>query len=119
MSYRDTILQYADSRYPEYREIALQIHEKPETSNHEVFACGLLSEELKTAEGARIDRVQQPEKDKILLALRTREGNRRLLISASASGAGARALPHAEVITGDMQPTRPERAYPAILSRYR
>ena len=46
-----------------------------------------LSEELKTAEGARIDRVQQPEKDKILLALRTREGNRRLLISASASGA--------------------------------
>ncbi len=47
MSYRDTILQYADSRYPEYREIALQIHGKPETSNHEVFACGLLSEQLR------------------------------------------------------------------------
>ena len=46
-----------------------------------------LCEELKTAEGARIDRVQQPEKDKILLPLRTHEGNRRLLISASASGA--------------------------------
>ena len=46
-----------------------------------------LCEELKTAEGTRIDRVQQPEKDMILLSLRTHEGNRRLLISASASGA--------------------------------
>lgn len=46
--------------------------------------CG----ELKAgAEGAKIDRVQQPEKDKILLSLRTREGNKRLLICASASGA--------------------------------
>ncbi|MBQ6397059.1 MAG: NFACT family protein [Oscillospiraceae bacterium] len=46
-----------------------------------------LTLELKAAEGARIDRVQQPEKDKILLSLRTREGNRRVLISAAASGA--------------------------------
>ena len=47
-----------------------------------------LSEELKKgAEGAKIDRVQQPEKDLLLLTLRTREGNRRLLISASVSGA--------------------------------
>lgn len=46
-----------------------------------------LTLELKAAEGARIDRVQQPEKDKILLSLRTREGNRRVLISAAAYGA--------------------------------
>lgn len=46
-----------------------------------------LTLELKAAEGARIDRVQQPEKDKILLSLRTREGIRRVLISAAASGA--------------------------------
>ena len=45
-----------------------------------------LTFELRAAEDARIDRVQQPEKDMILLPLRTREGNRRLLISASASG---------------------------------
>ena len=47
MSYRESILAYAESRYPAYREIALQIHAKPETSNHEYFACGLLSEALK------------------------------------------------------------------------
>ena len=47
-----------------------------------------LSLELKAqAEGAKIDRIQQPEKDVLLLTLRTHEGNRRLLISASASGA--------------------------------
>ena len=40
-----------------------------------------------TLEGAKIDRVQQPEKDMLLLMLRTREGGRRLLISASVSGA--------------------------------
>ncbi len=43
MSNRDIILQYAESRYPVYRDIALQIHARPETSNHEEFACGLLS----------------------------------------------------------------------------
>ena len=40
-----------------------------------------------TLEGAKIDRVQQPEKDMLLLTLRTREGGRRLLISASVAGA--------------------------------
>ena len=53
MSYRESILAYAESRYPAYREIALQIHAKPETSNHEYFACGLLSEALK-AEGVDV-----------------------------------------------------------------
>ena len=47
MNYRETILKYAESRYPAYREIALRIHANPETSNHENFACGLLSETLK------------------------------------------------------------------------
>lgn len=47
-----------------------------------------LSLELKEqAEGARIERVQQPEKDVLLLSLRTRDGNQKLLISASAAGA--------------------------------
>ena len=47
MSIREKILQYAESRYPVYREIALQIHAKPETSNHEEFACALLSEQAR------------------------------------------------------------------------
>ena len=38
-------------------------------------------------EGAKIDRVQQPEKDMLLFTLRTRSGGRRLLVSASVSGA--------------------------------
>ena len=47
-----------------------------------------LTRELQTcAEGAKIDRVQQPEKDLIILTLHTREGSRRLLLSASVSGA--------------------------------
>ena len=48
---------------------------------------GLTRELKKSAEGARIDRVQQPEKDVLLLSLHTHEGNRRLLLSASVSGA--------------------------------
>ena len=47
-----------------------------------------LAAELRdTLEGARIDKIQQPEKEMLLLTLRTGEGNRRLLISASVSGA--------------------------------
>lgn len=49
-----------------------------------------LARELKEgAESARIDRVQQPEKDMVLFTLYTREGSRRLLVSASVSGARA------------------------------
>ena len=47
MAFREKILEYAEEQYPVYREIALQIHAKPETSNHEYFACGVLSEQLK------------------------------------------------------------------------
>lgn len=49
-----------------------------------------LTRELKDcAEGARVDRVQQPEKDMILLTLYTRAGSKKLLLSASVSGARA------------------------------
>ena len=50
MSLRERILAYADRQYPLYRQLALDIHARPETSNHEVFACGLLSDQLR-AEG--------------------------------------------------------------------
>ena len=38
---------YVEERYDVYREIALEIHGRPETSNHEVFACTTLSEQMK------------------------------------------------------------------------
>ena len=47
MYLRDTIIEYADAQYPVYRQIALDIHARPETSNHEFFACNALSEQLK------------------------------------------------------------------------
>ena len=50
MSLRERILAYADRQYPLYRQLALDIHARPETSNHEVFACSLLSDQLR-AEG--------------------------------------------------------------------
>ena len=53
MSFRDTILSFTDAQYPVYRQIALDIHAKPETSNHEYFACGRLSDQLK-AEGFEV-----------------------------------------------------------------
>ncbi len=48
---------------------------------------GLTRELQNSAVGAKIDRVQQPEKDMLLLSLHTRDGSRKLLLSASASGA--------------------------------
>lgn len=35
MNERDAILAYADAQYPVYRQMALDIHARPETSNHE------------------------------------------------------------------------------------
>ena len=46
MPCRDTILRYADEKWPEYRQIALDIHEKPEVSNYEFFACERLSGQM-------------------------------------------------------------------------
>jgi len=42
-----------------------------------------MTEELAPAVGARIDRVQQPTRDTVLLALRSREGSRKLLITVN------------------------------------
>ena len=53
MSYRDTILAYAERQYPVYRQIALDIHARPETSNHEYFACETLTKQL-LAEGFEV-----------------------------------------------------------------
>lgn len=50
MTLREKILDYADQQYPLYRRIALDLHARPETSNHEYFACKTLSAQLK-AEG--------------------------------------------------------------------
>ena len=47
MSRRDSILAYADAQYPVYRQIALDIHARPETSNHENYACDTLSRQLR------------------------------------------------------------------------
>ena len=53
MTAREQILAYADKQYPVYRQIALEIHAKPETSNHETFACACLSDQLR-AEGFEV-----------------------------------------------------------------
>lgn len=37
--------------------------------------------------GAKVDKIQQPEKDEIIISMRTRSGNRRLLISAGTGDA--------------------------------
>ena len=46
MSYRDRILEYVSRQDGVYRQIALDIHAKPEVSNYEFFACETLSRQL-------------------------------------------------------------------------
>ena len=53
MAVRETIVAYVDRQYPVYRQIALDLHARPEVSNHEFFACERLSEQLK-AEGFQV-----------------------------------------------------------------
>lgn len=52
-----------------------------------VFLSALIDELAPALIGARIDKVQQPERDLLLLSLYTRDGNRRLLISANVGAA--------------------------------
>ena len=52
-----------------------------------VTLTGLIEELAPALEGARIDKVQQPARDTLLLSVYTRSGARRLLISAAGSGA--------------------------------
>ena len=47
MTARDVIIQYADRQDPVYRQIALDIHARPEVSNYEFFACETLSGQMK------------------------------------------------------------------------
>ena len=47
MSYRERILAYADRQDAVYRQIALDIHARPEVSNHEFFACETLSGQMR------------------------------------------------------------------------
>ena len=47
---------------------------------------GLTDEIAPALAGARIDKVQQPSRDTLLLSVYTRLGARRLLISAAGSG---------------------------------
>ena len=46
MTRRDRIIAYADQQHPVYRQIALDIHARPETCNEEFFACERLSQQL-------------------------------------------------------------------------
>lgn len=45
--YRKRIEEAVDERLDVYKDIALKIHDKPEVSNYEFFACEILSERLK------------------------------------------------------------------------
>lgn len=47
-----------------------------------VFLTALCDELQKTVVGAKIDKVQQPERDQLLLSIRSRQGNHKLLLSA-------------------------------------
>ena len=44
---QNRLSSYIDQHLDEYKAIALEIHQRPETSNHEYFACGRLSQKLK------------------------------------------------------------------------
>ena len=47
MTRRENIISFVDRQDPIYRQIALEIHARPEVSNYEFFACETLSEQLK------------------------------------------------------------------------
>lgn len=46
MDLREKIASYADAAHSEYKQIALDIHDHPEVSNYEFFACERLSKQL-------------------------------------------------------------------------
>ncbi|MGI6080717.1 MAG: M20 family metallopeptidase [Candidatus Avilachnospira sp.] len=51
---RKRIVEFAEAHGDEYKDIALKIHGKPEVSNYEFFASGILSDKLKE-EGFEIE----------------------------------------------------------------
>ena len=58
-----------------------------------VFLSGLKKELAPQILGARIDKVQQPERDLLLLSLRTHDGNVRLLVHGGVGSARVCAPP--------------------------
>ncbi len=46
--HREQIIKYAEENAKTYQEIALAIHDKPEVSNYEFFACETLSNQLRS-----------------------------------------------------------------------
>ena len=52
---RKTIIDYADNNAEVYQKIALAIHDKPEVSDFEFFACDTLSSQLEK-EGFTIEK---------------------------------------------------------------
>lgn len=54
MTAYEKIDRAVESRIDDYKDIALQIHDKPEVSNYEFFACEILSEKLKS-EGFNVE----------------------------------------------------------------
>ena len=52
-----------------------------------VFLHGLTQELTQSLTGARIDKVQQPERDLLLLSVRTQSGNARLLVHGGVGSA--------------------------------
>ena len=52
-----------------------------------ICLMGLARELESVLPGAKIDKIQQPERDMILLSLRTKQGNCRLLIAAGTGNA--------------------------------
>ena len=52
-----------------------------------VFLHGLTQELTQSLTGARIDKVQQPERDLLLLSVRTQGGNARLLVHGGVGSA--------------------------------
>lgn len=54
MSRREKVVEFVDASGDEYKKIALDIHEHPEVSNYEFFACDRLSQQL-IEEGFRVE----------------------------------------------------------------
>ena len=52
-----------------------------------VFLHGLTQELTQSLTGARIDKVQQPERDLLLLSVRTQSGNAKLLVHGGVGSA--------------------------------
>ena len=52
-----------------------------------VFLRGLTQELTQSLTGARIDKVQQPERDLLLLSVRTQSGNAKLLVHGGVGSA--------------------------------